>query len=456
MIEEKKLVFFDKLTAILKGNVNPKSEETLHGELFCDWLKLQISKLFEQTHRLDLFSDEFNFSEFLAQNIEYPLERMKVQMEKTWLRDKLTIALMGHFTTGKTTALNILFDEAFQTNRHENTALATYLTHGKKQDHITLVDRAGQSQKLTLEQCSILDYSEGVRDFPFARIFDYMVKENDHSLLKELTVIDTPGLFATKTGHSAPTMNVVSSCDAIFWFINVTTSLTSADIKVIKESLAGLPLYIVFSYVDARGTNVSQVDSAISSMLKALKKEGIEPKGHLKLGKSADIQAKFKSDALSLLKRLASENEVYDPSSHILAVINFLEDFLVKCQKQLRDLIGEVESETDRLLSDYRSSSRSFATECSNCINRLNNMVDTVNSRCSNVMVCTGTYNVICNNINSVQSSFKQMLQAYDDMDVSKLVEYGNGMANKSRYQNLLDSVSDILKNVKKLKDQLK
>lgn len=455
MTEEKKIKFFDDLTALLKGQVTPKSKETIAGEEFCDSLKHHITQLYEQTHRLDLFSDEFNFSDFISHHVDFPLERLKEQMEKTWLKDKLTIGFMGHFATGKTTALNLLFDESFQVNRHENTALATYLIYGANQNVVTIVDRAGQSQELTLEQCSILDYSNGVSDFPFARIFNYMVKENNANLLKDITIIDTPGLFSTSTGHSAPTMNVVSSCDAIFWFINITASLTDDDIKVLKESLQGKPIYVIFSFVDALGTTISQVESSINKIVDKLTKEGVDFKGYLTLGKKDDIRDKFKSDAIKLLKDMSKEYEVYLPGEHITAAINFLEDFLVKCQSQHTEQIGKIDKETDNLIDAYRASSRTFVTECNNSTRRFNNMIDTFNERCNGATFCGGASGALCNNINSISNSLNGMMQAYNNMDEQKLVDFGNGVARMQLYQYKLDKISEILSVVRQLKEYL-
>ncbi len=454
MNEEKKLQFLDELTSLLKGQVTAKSKEALDGEEFCDSLKQHITQLYEQTHRLDLFSDDFNFSEFISRHVDYPLERLKEQMEKTWLKDKLTIGLMGHFNTGKTTALNLLFDEAFQVNRHENTALATYLTFGSKQDVVTIVDKAGLSQELTLDQCSILDYSAGVKDFPFARIFNYMVKENSAKLLKELTIIDTPGLFAS-TGHSAPSMSVVSSCDAIFWFINITSSLTADDLNVLKGSLQGKPVYIVFTFVDAIGTTPEGVNSSIKSIVTKLKNEGIDYKGYLTLGKREVARTKFKNDALSLLKSLSDEYEIYLPGSHISAAIDFLEDFLVKCQQHYTEQIGKLDKETDDLVDAYRASSRTFITECNNSTSRFNNMIDTFNERCNGATFCGGAAGALCNNINSISSSLNAMMRAYNNMDEQKLIDFGNGVARMQLFQYKLNEISDILSNVKKLKELL-
>lgn len=454
MNDDKKLQFLDELISLLKGQVTPKSKETLDGEEFCDSLKQHITQLYEQTHRLDLFSDNFNYSEFISRHVNYPLERLKEQMEKTWLKDKLTIGLMGHFNTGKTTALNLLFDEAFQVNRHENTALATYLTYGSKQDIVTIVDKSGLSQELTLEQCSILDYSTGVKDFPFARIFNYMVKENDAKLLKELTIIDTPGLFAS-TGHSAPSMSVVSSCDAILWFINITSSLTNDDLKVLKESLQGKPVFIVFTFIDAIGTTPDGVNSSIKSIVTKLKNEEIDYKGYLTLGKREVARTKFKNDALNLLKRMSDEYEVYLPGSHISAAIDFLEDFLVKCQKHYTEQISKLDKETDDLQDAYRSSTRMFVTEYKNCQNRFKNMIDTFSSRCAPAMFCGGASSAIMNNMQSVAQSLGNIADAYNNMDEQKLVDFGNGVARMQLFQYKLNVISDILSNVKKLKELL-
>lgn len=456
MNENTRLEFFDELTSLLKGNVKPKSEDTINGEAFCDALKVQITKLLEETHKLDILSNDFNLSSFLSENVDFPIERMKEQMEKIWLRDKLTVGLMGHFTTGKTTALNLLFGESFQTDKHENTALATYLTYGKSTNVMTLVDKSGQSQELPLKQCEIFDYAKwDVMDFPFARIFDYMVKENNTPLLKELTIIDTPGLFSSQTGHSAPTMKIVSSCDAIFWFIKITSSLTKADIDVIKASLGGLPLYIVFSFVDARGTTPDAAKSSINNMLGELKKNGIECKGHMMLGKKESIREQFKNETLAVLRKLSQEHETYNPGAHIMSVIHFLEDFLVKAKQYFTEQIGKLDSETDQLVSDYQSSSRAFVTECNNSTSKFNNMINTFNNRCNGATFCGGAADALCNNINSISDSLNGMMRAYNNMDVSKLVEYGNKTEEMGRKQYVLNKISAILEDLTNLKNAL-
>ena len=335
----KKIHFYNRITNILDGEVKSKSEDVVNGEDFCDSLKKILMDLFEETHKLDLFADDFNFREFLHDNIDYPIERMKEQLDKPWLRDKLTIGLMGHYATGKTTVLNLLFEEAFPVNKHENTALPTYLTYGKATEQVTLVDRNNKSQILTKDQCSVLDYQNGVKNYPFSRIFNYMVKENRYEILKKLTIIDTPGLFSTNDEHSASTINSMPSCDAIFYFINITKSATVDDFKILQQ-IDSVPLYLIFSFVDARGTTPSAVDHSIMKIIDEIKqKKDINFKGFLKIGKREEARQHFKQDANKVLLTLANEYKVYEPEKHVFAVINYLEDFLVKCKSNLANII---------------------------------------------------------------------------------------------------------------------
>lgn len=455
MNENSKLQFFDELTALLKGRVKPKSEDVINGENFCDALKMRITRICEKTYKLGLFGDDSNFTSYIAENVNTPLERMKVQMEKTWLRDKLTIGLMGHFSTGKTTALNLLFGENFQTDNHENTALATYLTYGSRTNVITLVDKSEQSQELTLDEFGIFDYDKGVSDFPFARIFNYAVKENDNLLLKELTMIDTPGLFSTQTGHSEPTKNVVSNCDIIFWFINIAKYLPDADLKFLKESLGCKPVYIIFSFTDARGTVPCKVKASIDKILLQIKRQGIDCKGYLTLGKKEEIKRQFQREAHGVLNKLVEEYTTYDPYRHVMNVVQIHKKVLTDAKQVYTESMGEIDTQTDKLLADYKASMREFETEVNNCVSRFNNIVDTFNDRCKEATFCGGASGALCNNLKSIQRSLHDMIGAYNAMDESKLIQYGDGVSKMNLDNSRLHDISEVLSDIIKLENDL-
>lgn len=99
-------------------------------------------------------------------------------------------------------------------------------------------------------------------------------------MLSQLTFIDTPGLNATNE-HSEPSIRVIPNCDAIFWFIKLTGSVSEADLKFIKENINDKALFVIFSFVDA----VENKEKSIEIALQRFKDFEIEVKGYFQLGR---------------------------------------------------------------------------------------------------------------------------------------------------------------------------
>lgn len=443
---EKRMAFFERFTALLNGNVKEKAQEVKEGEEFCDSLKWNVTRLVEEVYKLDFLNDSFDLSSFVNENIVSPIERMKIQMDKPWLKNKLTIGLMGHFNSGKTTALNLIFNENFATRNRENTALATYLVYGSNTAKITIVDKGSKSQLIDVADSDLFDYAQGIKNFPFARIFDYLVKESSNKVLEQLTFIDTPGLSSTNE-HSEPTMNAVLSCDAIFWFINLTEGVAKNDIQFIKNNLDGKPIFVVLSFAD----DVESLDKSVSVARNEFKKAGIEVKAFFLLGRNKTMQSEFKNLVSSKLEEITRDFEVYNPYAHIYQVVLGMQKILLDAQKALTDEHSRLDKETDQLADSYKDSQRRYESACSNCVGRLNNMIDTFNSRCANAMFCGGASGALSSDINVVVDSLGKMGTAYDAIDIQKLVEYGQLISKMGYLEMKLEKSAEILEEVKQL-----
>ena len=447
MNDDKKILFLERLTKLLNGTIKEKEQSTIESEKFCDALKWKLSRIMEEIYKLDYLSDDFELSSFVSSHIVAPIERMKEQMDKPWLKDKLTIGLLGHFNAGKTTALNLIFDEKFATERRENTALATYLVSGNNTDVLTVVDKGGKAQEISIDDSSLFDFTAGIRNFPFARIFEYVVKESNNSLLSQLTFIDTPGLNATNE-HSEPSIRVIPNCDAIFWFIKLTGSVSEADLKFIKENINDKALFVIFSFVDA----VENKEKSIEIALQRFKDFEIEVKGYFQLGRKKDIQENFKTTITRSIKDIANNYYVYNPYAHIYSVMCDMEELLVKFQTALTKEINNLDKKTDHISDTYSSSRSQFVTAWNNCTNRINNTIDTFNERCSNAMFCGGASSAIANNLNSIVSSLRDMGEAYDKIDASKLIEYGQQVTAMGQFQTKNERASELLKEIQETK----
>ena len=444
--KESDAVFLQRLTSLLNSEVRIKSKEAADAEEFCDALKWQLTRCFEDALKIDALPDDFSFAPFIAEHVTFPIERMKEQIEKPWLKDKLTIGLLGHFSAGKTTALNLILSENMPTNEDENTALAAYLIHGTNNE-MSIVTKSGQTLVLKKEDSKALDYAEGKKRFPFARIFDYIVKENRSQLLDKLTFIDTPGL-GKNFQHSEPTINALQSCDAVIWFVKVSDSIGVSDLKFIKENIGQRTIYVVLSFVD----EVENPEKAISIIRKRFSDSKISVQEYFLLGDTPSIRSEFCKKITDSLNKASNDHDAYNPYAHIYSIIDFLEKTILRYKKAVTEEYNKLDKETDKLIEAYQRSRHSFITEFNTCCRIMSDVVNTFNRRCAGAAFCGGASGAICNLLNSYSESFQRMSKADDAIDVKKLVEFGQGTAKMNYFDYHSKQAAEILETIQKLK----
>lgn len=444
--KESDAVFLQRLTSLLNSEVRAKSKDAVEAEEFYEALKWQLTHCFEEALKIDALSDDFKFAPFISEHVNFPVERMKEQIEKPWLKDKLTIGLLGHFSAGKTTALNLILSENLPTNENENTALAAYLINGSNCE-MSIVTKSGQTLILKEEDSKALDHAEGKKRFPFARIFDYIVKENKSRLLEKLTFIDTPGL-GKNFQHSEPTINALQSCDAVIWFVKVPDSISNNDLKFIQDNIGNRSLYVVLSFVD----ECEDPDTAIKVIKERFTKSQIEVQEYFTLGESIAIQTEFRKKVVESLQSAAEKHEAYNPYAHIYAIICTLEETIVNYKKYVTGEYNKLDKETDNLLEAYQRSRHSFVTEFNTCCRIMSNVAHTFNERCAGATFCGGAANAICNLLSSYEDSFQKMSNADDAVDVNKLVEFGKGTARMSFLDYRSKQAAEILETINSLK----
>lgn len=444
--KESDAVFLQRLTSLLNSEVRTKTKDAENAEEFSDALKWQLAHYFEEALKIDALPDDFSFAPFITEHVNYPIERIKEQIEKPWLKDKLTIGLLGHFSTGKTTALNLILSENLPTNENENTALAAYLINGKNGE-MSIVTKSGQTLVLKAEDSKALDYVEGRKRFPFARIFNYIVKENESQILKKLTFIDTPGL-GRSFQHSEPTISALQSCDAVIWFIKGPDSISKDDIKFIQDNIGKRTLYVVISFID----ECENLDKSIDVIKTQFSKANIAVKDYFLLGESASIQSEFRKKITDCLKKASEKHEVYNPYAHIYSVISFLEETLIKYNQIVTKKYNNLNKETNSLVEAYQQSRQTFVTEFNTCCKIMSNVITTFNNRCSGAAFCGGASSAICNLLNSYQESFIKMSNADDAIDIQKLVDFGYEASRMSFYEFRTKQAAEIIEKIQKLK----
>ena len=79
-------------------------------------------------------------------------------------------------------------------------------------------------------------------------------------------------------------------------------------------------------------------------------------------------------------------------------------------------------------------------------------MIDTFNTRCNGAAFCCGASGALANHINGLVSSLQIMEDAYNDIDSSKLVEFGQQASQMNYYDEKIKRSSELLEEIKKMK----
>lgn len=445
------LAFIKAFQSLLDERIEPESEDIRNAKLGCETLKFQIRDILERIKSLDILNDDISVIDICEHEVDSPLRRYVEQCKKPWLQNKLTIALMGHLKTGKTSAMNCYFGEDFPTSSEEATALATYLYYGKNpKQTASLVDKGGSVQEINAEQLQLFTF-ENSFNFPFARMFSYIAKKSSHPALTDKTFIDTPGLFSSNSEHAYTTYKVLDCCDVIFWFVDCRKSISKTEISFIKEQIGAKPIYIIFSFVDGRGTTVSGIKKAQEVIKQTLVKEDIKIKGYLQFGKKESTQNQFRKEFDKTIEELSQNYQVIDPIATIFQLLLALQEVVLSEQKRFTETRNEKKKERDEIEIKIKEESRSVYSSFSSVSDRFSNMIGTLDKKCSNVFFCTGTYTTLRNNVSQLASSLQTIAEAWENVDYDVIAQYGSLSTNMGILEDVisrLDSINSDINNI--------
>lgn len=422
-LKERQMHFFENFSELLKRPTKEEPNEVRNAKEDGESLKWNLRHLIEQVYKLDLLKEGIDLSGFLDTFVDAPISRFIEQTEKPWLDDKLTVALMGHYSSGKTSVINCLFDQNFPVRSSESTALATYLSYGKNTSMVRLVDKGGKIQEIRDEkdEAGLMDYRVS-NNFPFARVFDYMQKDCDNNLLKQMTFIDTPGLFTAKVGHSNPTITALNQADIVVWCERLDRGGESFKDKngFPIEKVGDKTVYVIFTFAD----EVRDPEDTAQRLLNTAKQQGVKIKGYFFFGKSESVQDSF-SKSFERSMQGEMNREKYNPLGVIYGLTNSMVKMLSDTLHSIKKEIIEAEKEADEILNKFTSSRELYISEHNNALRRLNSLIDTFNNRCSGSVFCGGASGAMATTINQSMSSWNNMTDAFNELDASKLATYG-------------------------------
>ncbi|MBT0881494.1 dynamin family protein, partial [Campylobacter sp. 2018MI27] len=137
----------------------------------------------------------------------------------------LQVGVIGQFSSGKSSLLNLLFKkDILATGARPVSVVATYINYGL--NDLVLAEFENGLSELTNN--IVNDQNEELNGLKSINIF------TNNELLKDITLIDTPGLNANTTDEEF-SKNLFNSFDALIWLSLAESAGKASEEKAIKE-----------------------------------------------------------------------------------------------------------------------------------------------------------------------------------------------------------------------------
>jgi len=304
---------------------------------------------------------EQDIDEYVGE-LQEEVRKWFVLEQKTWLKNKIAVAFIGGFSSGKTTIVNRMLGEEHKmpVDRRATTAVATYVSYS----HIGMVKFADFEYTVKcLDDNDILKkftkFNDALKDFPTSKLVRNFIVEEDNPTLQTLqnvSILDTPG-FENDDEDTKRAIEVINETDALFWVIDINKGdINAYSLKVIKEQIHEIPLYIVINKTDLKSPGERK--SVIQKIRDTLEKNDVNVAGYIPFSKNTPIEEI--TTVLQSIKRKNSGELFAHIEKEFTDIIGMLQDRYIhhfnkmlrdnkRTTRDIEDKISEKERDVERL-----------------------------------------------------------------------------------------------------------
>lgn len=226
--------------------------------------------------------------------------------------EPLLIMVMGEFSSGKSTFINaILGQEVTVIGATPTTAVITKICYGDRDETIVHFKDGHIKQyeprnfmRLTAETAAD-DEARRLREE-----MDYVEKRLNLSILKDVSIIDSPGLGAITAGHEQTTKRFMGNADAVVWLMNVQQPAKASEVNRLEALDPRLKPFVLVNQIDLIDEEEDDINDILDDVRQKVKGHahsvhGISAKKALEgrlSGNDADVSASNIDEFFSLLR----------------------------------------------------------------------------------------------------------------------------------------------------------
>lgn len=422
--------FFRKIVRKLKGvfeKTADSSEEIINKYektvIQAEWSASQKLNYSLKNYAKD-FSEMEDFSQFSSK-----LWELSVSNERP-----LLVMIMGEFKTGKSTFINaILGREVLKSDVTPATAVVTMIAYGEK-EKILAHFHSGESKEYTIDMLDKLTAEGDESKQSLRSSIKYVELQLPLELLREITLIDTPGLNVDNELHIKATKQFMHEADLILWVFAYGKTASKTELLSISELGERLKPIAIVNRIDEIDEEEESLEDVLSEIRRRLKNsvkdiygvssylanKGIQEEDQELLRESGwtEFLAMFDSQIVNQAEILKQEALIKKSEE----VVYVLSDYVQKLQKEL-----------DHLFEKYNNKAR-FEKETEKTIHLLEESIVKISDLVENRLY--------------IDARYLRNLIEKDDANMYKTAYYSIGLKSLKGIAHKLSDSEMILKNI--------
>lgn len=183
----------------------------------------------------------------------------------------LELMVMGEFNAGKSTFINALLQsEVLKSDATPATALITKLIYGDS-PRLTVHYKSGEVRELKYQQLHSLSAEGDIAGGQERAKISYLELALPNEILKEISIIDTPGLNSQNADHTKMTQQFLKKTDAVIWLFSYNNVGKNSELSVLKRLSDNLTPYGVVNCIDDHDPEEESLEAFLEVNYKRLK-----------------------------------------------------------------------------------------------------------------------------------------------------------------------------------------
>lgn len=207
------------------------------------------------------------------------------------IKQPLLIMVMGEFSTGKSTFINALVGKRITVvDALPTTAVITKLCYGDV-EKVMVYYRDGSEHEYDPDEFNRLTSEADDESNAQHEKIDYVERAIPIPVLRDMTIIDSPGLNALKDAHTEATKRFVEQADTVLWMISSEKAATDTEYQGIDKLSPRLKPIVIVNKMDLLDEEEDDSENFLKNV-----REKLKDKAQVVIGISAEYAVQGKTE----------------------------------------------------------------------------------------------------------------------------------------------------------------